>query len=192
MSIDATPDVPKQYRFDTISLSGQDTLTIKGAEDGSPTYAQIVVTGNSSLSGQAQIILEAGVYVRIFVMGDADFTGNGFSNPNSPLHLQLYGVDRYRKDANGNVVTDSNGDPIIDYGTLKISGNGGFKGAVYAPHFDVEMKGGGGHDTPTIFGSFVGNNIIMTGVQSVHYDEALADGGLVGEFKVVSWFEDVR
>ena len=32
----------------------------------------------------------------------------------------------------------------------------------------------------------------MTGVQSVHYDEALSEGGLVGEYKVVSWFEDVR
>jgi hypothetical protein len=149
-----------------------------------------VITGDSSLSGQSRIVLEEGVYVRIFIMGDADFTGGGFVNPNSPLHLQVYGVDHYRRDAAGNIINDSNGQPIIDYGTLKIAGNGGFMGAVYAPHYDIEMKGGGTDDT--IYGAFVGHDIFMNGVQSVHYDEALSDGGLVGEYKVVSWFEDVR
>jgi hypothetical protein len=195
MSIDATPDTVKQYRLDTITLSGSETLTITGQRDPItnaviPTYAQIVITGDSSLSGQASIVMEEGVYVRIFVMGDADFTGNGFANPNSPLHLQVYGVDQYRRDAAGNILNDSNGQPIIDYGSIKISGNGGFMGSVYAPHYDIEMKGGGTSDS--IYGAFVGHNIFMNGVQSVHYDEALSDGGLVGEYKVVSWFEDVR
>jgi hypothetical protein len=74
--------------------------------------------------------------------------------------------------------------------TMSISGNGGFSGAVYAPHYNVEMVGGG--NTDSIFGSFVGNTVRMTGVQSVHYDEALADGGLVSDYKVVSWFEEDR
>jgi hypothetical protein len=73
---------------------------------------------------------------------------------------------------------------------MHISGNGGFAGAVYAPRFDVEMAGGGTSDN--IYGSFVGNTVRMTGVQSVHYDEALADGGLVSDYKVVSWFEEDR
>jgi hypothetical protein len=186
----ARSDRVANYQLSTLTLSGQQTLTIKGSTDGTPTYAQIVVTGNSSLSGQAQIILGSNVYLRIFIVGDADFTGNGFSNPNSPLNLQLYGVDHYRKNAAGQILKDSAGDPIVDYGNLKISGNGGFKGAVYAPHYNIEMKGGGNADS--IFGAFVGHDILMNGVQSVHYDEALGDGGLVGEYKVVSWFEDVR
>ncbi len=63
-------------------------------------------------------------------------------------------------------------------------------GAVYAPNYDIEMKGGGSSDS--IFGAFVGNTVFMNGVQSVHYDEALADGGLIADFKIVSWFEDER
>ena len=42
------------------------------------------------------------------------------------------------------------------------------------------------------FGSFVGWFIGMTGIQSVHFDEALAEGGLISDYKVVSWFEDAR
>lgn len=49
-----------------------------------------------------------------------------------------------------------------------------------------------GGTADSIFGSFVGWTIGMTGIQSVHYDEALNDGGLISDFKVVSWFEDAR
>ncbi len=34
--------------------------------------------------------------------------------------------------------------------------------------------------------------VYMIGVQQVHYDETLADGGLISDYKVVSWFEDDR
>lgn len=179
-TITAKAGTPSYYQFSTINLSGSKVLEIKGAADGSATYAQVVVTGDVSLSGQAQIKLGRGVYVRLFVAGDADFSGQGFLNPNSPLALQLYGIDR-PKNSDGTVSS---------YGQMKITGNGGFCGAVYAPHYDIEMKGGG--TTDSIFGAFVGHTISMTGVQSVHYDEALADGGLINDYKIVSWFEDER
>jgi hypothetical protein len=178
--IQANAETPSNFQFSTVSLSGSEVLEIQGAADGSATYAQIVVTGDISLSGKAQIKLGRGVYARIFVAGDADFSGQGFLNPNSPLALQLYGIDR-PKNADGTV---------SNHGMMKISGNGGFCGAVYAPDYDIEMKGGG--TTDTIFGAFVGHTISMTGVQSVHYDEALADGGLINDYKIVSWFEDER
>jgi len=182
----------KNVIVDRINLSGPSTLTIAAAPAVNGviprSYAQIIVKGDISLSGQAQIILGTNVYVRIFVEGDADFSGNGVLNPNSPLNLQVYGVDNYRRDAAGNILKDAAGNDIIDYGTIKIAGNGGFSGAVYAPHYDVELKGGGTGDH--VYASFVGHKISMNGVTSVHYDEALADGALVGEYKVVSWFED--
>jgi hypothetical protein len=172
---------PTNYRLSTINLSGNGAiLHITGAEDGSPTYAQIVVTGDIKLSGQGQIVLDPGVYVRLFFEGDADLTGNGVANPNSPLHLQLYGASREH---------DANDEPISP-GDLKISGNGGFRGAVYAPDYNIEMNGGGNSDS--IYGSFVGWTINMVGGQAVHYDEALADGGLITDYSVISWFEDVR
>lgn len=176
--LDAKAGTPANYVLSSVRLSGQDTLRIRGAEDGSTRYAQVIVRGNLELSGLAQIILDRGVFVRFFVVGDADITGKGFLNPNSPLALQLYGVDRPKK---------ADGSPA-DPGLIKIAGNGGFCGAVYAPNYNVELKGGGSADT--LFGAFIGYTVRMTGVQSVHYDEALADGGLISDFKIVSWFED--
>ncbi len=173
-------DVPTQVIVSQINLSGSKTLRISGAANGSPTYAQIIVDGAISLSGNAGIILDPGVYVRLFVKGDADITGNGVTNPNSPLNFQVYGMARPK---------NADGSPV-DPGVLKIAGNGGFSGTVYAPGHNVRLVGGGTNDN--IFGSFVGWKISMTGVQAVHYDEALADGGLISDYKVVSWFEDVR
>jgi len=172
-TIAASRGTPTQVVLSTIKLSGQETLRIKGADDGSETFCQILVTGNIGLSGQASIILEPGVYVRMFIVGDAALTGQGVANPNSPLHFQLYGIDRPADAATGQ---------------MSISGNGGFRGSVYAPNYDLSMVGGGNDDS--IFGAFVGKTIRMTGVQSVHYDEALGDGGLVSDYRVVSWFED--
>ncbi len=178
--IQAKAGNPTQVLLNDIKLSGQSVLHIKGAADGSKTYAQIVVTGNIDMAGQAVITLDPGVHVRLFVAGDVNIDGNGVANPNSPLAFQLYGLDR---------PTNADGSPVTP-GEAKIAGNGGFRGTVYAPMYNVEMVGGGTDDS--IYGAFVGWNVRMTGVQSVHYDEALADGGLISDYKVVSWFEDAR
>lgn len=178
-TITASAGSPTQVIVSGINLSGQSVLRIAGAADGSDTFAQFVVSGNLSMSGQAAIILDPGVHVRMFVRGDTDITGNGVSNPNSPLAFQFYGLDR-----------PANADGSANVGQIKIAGNGGFRGTVYAPNYDVELKGGG--NTDSIYGSFVGNTIRMTGIQSVHYDEALGDGGLVTGYNIVSWFEDER
>jgi hypothetical protein len=179
-ALQAKPNDPSNFQFSSLSLSGSDVLHIKGAADGTDTYCQIVVTGDVSMSGQAQIKLDRGVYVRLFVIGNAAIGGNGFLNPNSPLALQVYGCDRPKL---------ADGTPA-SIGRLSISGNGGFCGSVYAPNFDIELNGGG--NTDNIFGAFVGNTVRMNGVQSVHYDEALADGGLITDYKIISWYEDER
>lgn len=178
--IAAKPGAPTQVVLSRISLSGQSVLRISGAADGSATFAQIVVSGDVSTSGQSQIQVDPGVHVRIFVTGDIDIGGNGVINTNSPLNLQMYGVDR---------PAGSDGAPT-NPGSMKIAGNGAFRGTLYAPSYNVTMVGGGNADS--IFGSFVGWTVAMTGIQTVHYDEALADGGLVSDFKVVSWFEDSK
>ena len=178
-TVAASPGAPTMVILSQINLSGPKTFRITGAADRSPTFAQILVNGDVDLSGQAQIILDPGVHVRMFVKGDGDFTGNGVANPNDPLNFQLYGVQRL-PDASG----------VISRGAFKVAGNGGFRGAVYAPNYDINMVGGGYADS--IFGAFVGYTINMTGVQSVHYDEAMGEGGLIADFRVVSWFEDAR
>lgn len=174
----ATALTSANYILGSIHLSGSDTLHITGAADGSPTYTTIVVSGDISLSGQAAIVLDPGVNVRIFAKGNVDITGNGISNPGTPLQLQIYGCDQ----------RDSRGNTIV--GSMKIAGNGGLRASVYAPTYNVSLNGGGNSDS--IYGAFVGLNISMVGGQSVHYDEALSNGGLVSDYKISNWFEDTK
>jgi hypothetical protein len=164
----------KNYLLSTINLGGHDILHIVGDGSGRDTYITIIVSGDIKLAGQSIISVDNNVFVRLFVAGNADITGGGLVNNNSPLNFQIYGCDQ----------------TVGTTGSIKIAGNGGLNAAVYAPNYDITMVGGGSDDS--IFGSFVGNTITMTGVQSVHYDEALGDGGLIADYKVANWFEDVR
>jgi hypothetical protein len=167
--------INSRYQLSGISMSGQKTLTIAGAADGSPTYVEIYVTGDISVGGGAQIVLQPGVSAKIYFAGNVDVSGNGILNSNNqPLDLQLYGIQ-----------------PAA--GTSKhvsLGGNGQIIASVYAPGHDVTVNGGGssGH----VFGSVVGKSVTMTGVTNLHYDEALSGGGLINNYRIVSWFEDNR
>jgi hypothetical protein len=167
--------VDSRYQLSGISLSGPKTLTIAGNPDGSKTYVEIYVTGDISLGGGSQIVLQAGVTAKIYFAGNIDVAGNGILNSNNqPLDLQLYGI----QPADGSSKH------------VSLGGNGQIVASVYAPGHDVTVNGGGssGH----VFGSVVGKSVTMTGVTNLHYDEALTGGGLINNYRIVSWFEDNR
>ena len=164
-----------RYRLDAIALSGNQTLTLAGNPDGSPSYIELYVTGDIAVTGNAQIVLGDGVRAKIYFQADVDIAGRGVLNPaNQPSDLLLYGVQ-----PSGNVT------PHVDLG-----GNGQITAAVYAPGHDVTINGGGssGH----VFGSVVGKTVAMTGVTNLHYDEALGSTGLINNYRIVSWTEDTR
>ena len=73
---------------------------------------------------------------------------------------------------------------------VNLGGNGEISAAVYAPEHDVVVNGGG--NTGHVFGSIVGKTVAMTGVTNLHYDEALGSGGIINNYKIVSWVEDTR
>ena len=52
----------------------------------------------------------------------------------------------------------------------------------------VNGSGTNGH----VYGSLIGKTVTMTSVTNLHYDEALGAGGLINNYKIVSWFEDNR
>ena len=179
-----------RYILNQISLSGSNTLTIAGAANGSPTYVDIYVSGNISVSGSSQIQINPGVTATIYFKGNVTIAGNGMVNSNNqPGDLRLYGIP-----PTGD--PDQTGDWQGDYsGTgasqvVSLGGNGQISASLYAPSADVTINGGGtsGH----VFGSVVGKSVKMTGVTNLHYDEALASSGLIGNYKIVSWFEDNR
>ena len=164
-----------RYLLNGISVSGSQTLTLAGNPDGSPTYIEIYVAGDISVTGTSQIILGNGVQAKIYFKGDVTIAGKGMVNPNDrPSDLLLYGVQP----------TDGANHSVT------LGGNGQITAAVYAPDYDVTVNGGGnsGH----VFGSVVGKTVGMNGVTNLHYDESLAFTGLVNNYKIVSWVEDTR
>jgi hypothetical protein len=164
-----------RYRLNSVSLSGNQTLTIAGNANGSSSYVEIYVTGDISVTGNAQIILGDGVKAKIYFQGNVDIAGKGMLNPsNQPADLLLYGIQ-----PTGGVTPHVN-----------LAGNGQITAAVYAPDYDVTVSGGGssGH----VFGSVVGKTVSMNGVTNLHYDAALASSGIINNYEIVSWVEDTR
>jgi hypothetical protein len=164
-----------RYVLSGISLSGGKTLTIAGNADGSQTYVEIYVTGDISVSGTGQIVVQPGVTATIYFAGNVDITGNGVLNSNNqPDDLLLYGI----QPANGS-------SEHVNFG-----GNSQITASIYAPGHDVTVNGSGtnGH----VYGSIVGKTVTMTGVSNLHYDERLGSKGMIYNYKIVSWFEDNR
>jgi len=164
-----------RFQLNTVSLSGNKTLTLAGNPDGSPTYIEIHVTGDISVTGGSQIVLGPGVNATIYFDGNVDVGGNGIINSNNqPNDLHLYGVQP----------VDSTSRHV------HLGGSGQITATVYAPDHDVTINGGGtgGH----VFGSVVGKTVTMTGVTNLHYDEASGASGMINNYKIVSWFEDNR
>lgn len=164
-----------RYIVSSISLSGGQVLDLTGNTEGTPTYIEIYVIGDISSSGSSQIVVRPGVKAKIYFAGNTTITGNGLVNINNqPGDLLLYGITPLSNSSR----------------TLELGGNGQLSAAVYAPDYDVSIHNGGTRGT--VFGSFVGKTVMMTGVTDLHYDEALGAGGVINSYKIVSWFEDTR
>jgi hypothetical protein len=164
-----------RFVLNAISLSGSQTLTIAGDPNGSPTYIEMYVIGDISVTGQGQIVLEPGVSATIYFSGNVDVSGRGIINSNNqPGDLLMYGIQPI-----GGMTPH-----------VSLSGNAQLSAAVYAPGHNVTVVGGG--STGHVFGSIVGKTVTMTGVTNLHYDEPLSSGGLINNYKIVSWFEDTR
>ena len=164
-----------RYRLNTLSIGGNQTVTIAGSANGTPTYIEIYVTGDIAVLGTSQVVLGEGVRAKIYFMGSVDIAGKGVLNPaNQPANLLFYGVH-----SSSTVPRHVN-----------LGGNGEISAAVYAPEHDVVVNGGG--NTGHVFGSIVGKTVAMTGVTNLHYDEALGSGGIINNYKIVSWVEDTR
>jgi hypothetical protein len=164
-----------RYVLSSISMSGTQTLTMTGNADGSPSYIEIYVSGDTNVTGNGSIVLNPGVRAKIYFAGNVKIAGNGVYNANNqPGDLQMYGITP----------------PTGSGRSFQLGGNAVLSAAVYAPDFDVQINNSG--TKGSAFGSFVGKSVKMVGVTDLHYDEALGAGGLVNNYKIVSWFEDNR
>ncbi len=164
-----------RYVLSAISLAGNQTLNLTGDPSGATTYIEVYVAGDVSAMGNSQIVLQPGVKAKIYFAGNVAVEGNGLVNMNNqPGDLYLYGITP----------------PSGTSRTVDIGGNGELSAAVYAPDYDVTIHNGGVKGT--VDGSFVGKTVVMNGITDLHYDEALGAGGIINNYKIVSWFEDTR
>lgn len=164
-----------RYVLSSVSIAGGDDITFRGNPDGSPTFIEIYVTGDISATGTSQIVIQPGVKAKIYFAGNVNIAGNGLINTNNqPGDLQMYGITP----------------PNNTTRSISLGGNAQLSAAVYAPDYDVSIHNSGTRGT--VFGSFVGKSVAMTGVTDLHYDEALGTSGLVNNYRIVSWFEDTR
>lgn len=166
---------PTRYKLAWITLSGGKILTLAPSATGVDSYMEIWVPGNINLSGNGGINVKPNAYVKIFVEGNVSITGNGIVNESQrPASVQLFGI------------TPEDASPR----SFALTGNGSFTGAVYAPDHVVTLSGGGSNGN--YFGSIVAKTVTMSGNTAVHYDESLAAGDYITDYKVASWFEDNR
>ncbi len=165
-----------RYQISSLQLAGNQVLNLAGDPDGKPTYLEIYVTGDIAVTGNGQVTLGHGVKAKFYFAGNVNIAGNGVLNKNNqPGDLMFYGINP--PDANATR-------------TFSLGGNSLLSAAVYAPSYDVEINNGGTRGS--VFGSFAGKSVKMVGVTDLHYDEALGAGGVISDYKIVSWVEDNR
>lgn len=153
------------YRVNSWSLSGGDTVTIAGD-------TRIVISGDIDVSGNASIIIEPGARLEIYSDDDINIAGNGIINKSGkPEQLLIFGTDQ------------GNGDD-----DFRISGNGNLYAAVYAPSANVTLNGGGtsGH----VYGAVTAYDADLVGQAHFSYDEALEEYNLgQGGYVIDEWVE---
>lgn len=170
-----TAGIATELRVASIDSSGNNTkiLTIEGdvtlvitAPAGSPAI---------SLTGQSSIYITPGSSLKIYTEGNVAVTGGGVANggtteatANQPIAFQIWGTST---------------STTIDQ-AIAIKGNGVLSGVVYAPNAEVAIVG----DTE-VMGSFVAEDIRVTGNAHFHYDESLANFGSGNPYRVSRWRE---
>lgn len=159
-----TPGTATRWRCPSISLNGNQTLTIEG----DVTLILTAGSGTTALSvtGNARIQIAAGASFTLYTEGEVKIAGNGIGNDNiQPLSFQVWGTH-----------------PTPGGQAIQIAGNGALRAAVYAPNASVKLNGNG-----DVMGSVVANDITIVGNAAFHYDEALATYGNNTPFGITKW-----
>jgi hypothetical protein len=140
------------YRAPSLTMTSG-TMLVTG-------HATLYVVGGIDIGGTARIVVGPSGSLRLYAGGPTvSFAGNGIVNQTGrALEFQYYGL-------NSNTA-------------LTLTGNGDFRGTVYAPNAEVTLRGGGS-GSEDFSGAIVGRTVTMDGQFRFHYDESLAHSGPV-------------
>ena len=147
------------YQMISLNMAGNSTMIVTND-------AVLYITGNASLSGNAQIDIAPGGHLTIYMGGaNADFSGNGIINETgSAFNFAYFGLPSNT--------------------SVSFAGNASWAGTVYAPEAQITTVGNG-----DFVGSIVGGSVRMTGNGGFHYDEALGRRGMFRGILVTTWNE---
>jgi hypothetical protein len=166
------PPVPAGTNYDHVVGDG-DFRVFGNFTLGGPTKTMIVtgkarihVTGTTTLSGTAFILIGNDASLELYAGGTANLAGGGVINSTgNAKNLAIFGL----------TPTCTS----IDY-----SGGAGYTGTIQAPSADIKISG-----NADIVGAFVGKSFRIFGNPNIHYDEALKGNPREGRFLVTSWQE---
>jgi hypothetical protein len=151
------------YQMPSLSMSGGAIMLVRGD-------AVLYVTGNVSMSGQSQIIIEPGASFKLYVAGPStSLAGNGILNQaGDATKFSYYGMP-------GNT-------------SLTLGGNAAFTGVIYAPSADLTLSGSG-NTSYDFVGASVTKSVVMHGHFKFHYDERLRHINGPVRYRAASWNE---
>lgn len=160
------------YKTASISLSGTQPNSAEMLVRGD---AVLWVTDDFSMTGNARVTILPGASLKIYVgdgagsSAEIKIAGNGILNMSGDTDkMAIYGMS--------------------DNTVVKIAGNGGFVGTVYAPNAELQGKGSG-NSVDDFQGAAIVGNVNYTGHFNFHYDEKLGDNGGLTEWKINTWME---
>ena len=151
------------YGMSSLSMSGRNSLIVTG-------QAVLYVTGDFSMSGNSQIIIQTNASLKIYVAGSSgSIGGNGVANQTgSAANFSYWGLPSNT--------------------SVSYSGNAAFMGTLYAPQAALTL-GGGGRDTIDFIGASVSSTVSFNGHFSFHYDELLGTIGPSRGYVISGWNE---
>lgn len=159
------PHTSTVYAIDSVNVGNNQSLTVHG--DVTLVVREMDVKGQVDVGPNSSLT--------IYVEEDMDIGGTGIVNGSAkPSRVVIYGTN-----------PDPGGQEI------KLHGQGILHAAVYAPNALVSMRGGGG-TVGRLLGAVVAYDIFSNGNYWFSYDEALADFGSDGLYRLGSWREMVR
>ena len=199
-----TPLAPAQYVYSSLTsgltITGQ-TVGGNGPNKNAPieTYVTIVVGSGGSTTGDISgITIGPGVNAKIYFTGNLNVDASALVNNNvdgaagvynadgSPSnnysragHLQFYGISPTNGSTQSIAITPGGGPNKDVYATI------------YAPGANVSVTGNVNWYGAIVASTFTGNGN-GGGNTSFHYDTQIAGDGVVTDYQIASYIEDVR
>jgi len=163
----------------------------------SENYKTASITLNGTQTKTAEMLVRGDAV--LWVTDDLTMTGNGRITILPKASLKLYIGDGAGSSATvtiaGNGILNMSGDSdkmslfgLSDTTIVKLAGNGGYTGTVYAPTAQLQGKGGGS-DVDDFQGAAIMGSVAYNGHFNFHYDEKLGDNGGLTQWKINTWSE---